>query len=117
MFFGCFVVRGHVVHPSELGGAKDHRSKLFVVCFLRRTHLGFLEFLCQFRGQWQGTARKDPRDGEAFHMDESQGGDSKKRDDVDKAPQLCYASVGNCVFICCFSFSFADLFLFMCSWF
>lgn len=41
----CFVLlldRGHVVHPTELRGAENHKSVFPYIYFLRRTHVGFV---------------------------------------------------------------------------
>lgn len=50
VWFFCWIGIGeHVVQPTELGGAKDPRSICF--CFLRRTHVGFVDSLARC-GVW-----------------------------------------------------------------
>lgn len=66
------LLSGDTVHPSELVGAKAHRSNLcfFVLCFFffKKELPWCVQLICQSR-QWEWGKRQE--DGEDFHPEEN----------------------------------------------
>ena len=97
--------RGHVVRPTELGGAKNHESIFPYVYFLRRTHVGFVDSPACPR-DWQVAASTWRQAAESglkvtFRAEESpRVGAEGEEMGVGTALPLGHTHIGNCTVVC-----------------